>query len=1027
MDSRVPLEPDTILRLPLGDGGPVSFRILREIGRGASCIVYDAQYTASAGVLKSVRIRECFPWRLQITRREDGSLEPAEEDRPAFQAALERMRKDFQVSSSLFRTGILSDALVNTLDLCGSGGTLYLVSVFSPEETLAARQPETLKDCMTLTRLIALSLGEIHRAGYLYLDLKPDNVLLVQGPAQRVLLFDFDSLISLSDLHSRIPSGQMRLSCSSGFSPLEQRLGQRRRMGVQTDVYSLGALLFWLVSGRTPEAPDCRSDARLDPEQLKFDLTPCAPALKPALEEFFHHTLASSPRDRCGSMEEAAAALENLERLADPKVPFARGIPVVPPAMLIGREREMEALRQWAADSTRPCLWVTGMGGIGKSSLARSFAASCGSLFDEVLLLRCSATLSETLADDTSLFLSTVEKVSGETAEEYARRKLRTLRRITGDRHLLLILDGWQPAPGEDPLSLLSPGWKLLILSRSRPEGTPGAVLELKSLTDRQDRRALFQLHLGRNLTPEETADADRLTDCAAGHPLALELTARQTAVSCLTVKEAADLAARHGFARMTADRISGEPDSGTVADYLSALFDAGRLPQSRRTLLRILSLLDESGIEGRQLKSLMNLPSLDDVTALVSEGWCQREGTRISLHPVIAETVRVRPWTELSRIAVRRLFDALASEIRAIHPIVEQAAPDTPALAELLRISLSCISRVQEDRALASSDECLDLTFSAAMALPRWREAEILDLCSRLLARADRLPQMKVLTVYNRQEEVFCCRDDLDSGLEVLKQMKAFIGPRAGAEARGRYLDTKVLWLDTKLAGDYTPEDRDKKKLIREMISTGEEAVRCLEKGSSPVLLCYALLSAAVLRIRCGIPGLRGTVERYLRRAEKLLQQFPDPSGDLLLSCHMVRAWYSLLISRDRLAVSEALGRARSAADSMDMTPLDRIDNFLIPSADIRLSCGEEFPPAADLEEGIALCAEHPDVEPYVRKQYELLNCLMDVYTIFSDRNPARETRRRMEQHKALAQEAGIELPEVHTLDWDYEHMGDL
>lgn len=60
MDSRIALAANTQLHFQNKEGGAVRYTIIKEIGRGGSCIVYDATYETNTGDLKYVRIKECF-------------------------------------------------------------------------------------------------------------------------------------------------------------------------------------------------------------------------------------------------------------------------------------------------------------------------------------------------------------------------------------------------------------------------------------------------------------------------------------------------------------------------------------------------------------------------------------------------------------------------------------------------------------------------------------------------------------------------------------------------------------------------------------------------------------------------------------------------------------------------------------------------------------------------------------------------------------------------------------------------------
>ena len=92
MDGRTALTKGTRLALRNREGGLVSYIIQKEIGRGGSCIVYDASYTDNVGNSKLVRIKECYPHALKQTRREDGSLEADERDRQDLEIRKRRLQ-----------------------------------------------------------------------------------------------------------------------------------------------------------------------------------------------------------------------------------------------------------------------------------------------------------------------------------------------------------------------------------------------------------------------------------------------------------------------------------------------------------------------------------------------------------------------------------------------------------------------------------------------------------------------------------------------------------------------------------------------------------------------------------------------------------------------------------------------------------------------------------------------------------------------------------------------------------------------
>ena len=167
MDLRNALEKGYRLYLHKKDGSASCFTICGEIGRGASCIVYSASYETNSGDVKLVRIKECFPHRAKLTRRPDGSLTAAEEDEELFNREKEQLIQSFSEGNRLFYGSGMSACFVNTLDVYRDNNTVYVVSAYSSEQTLAHRRPDTLRECAALIRNTALILKRIHDCGCL--------------------------------------------------------------------------------------------------------------------------------------------------------------------------------------------------------------------------------------------------------------------------------------------------------------------------------------------------------------------------------------------------------------------------------------------------------------------------------------------------------------------------------------------------------------------------------------------------------------------------------------------------------------------------------------------------------------------------------------------------------------------------------------------------------------------------------------------------------------------------------------------
>eukprot|EP00457_Paulinella_chromatophora_P008139 gb/GEZN01008167.1/.p1 GENE.gb/GEZN01008167.1/~~gb/GEZN01008167.1/.p1 ORF type:complete len:358 (+),score=50.20 gb/GEZN01008167.1/:256-1329(+) len=109
----------------------------------------------------------------------------------------------------------------------------------------------TEKQAAEITRGIASALAHLHARGITHRDLKPENVLLVRKEGTEVKLTDFGTAKYRSD-----PEAKMTSACGSP-SYVAPEILCRRKYGSEVDIWSLGVILFRLISGELPfNAPE---------------------------------------------------------------------------------------------------------------------------------------------------------------------------------------------------------------------------------------------------------------------------------------------------------------------------------------------------------------------------------------------------------------------------------------------------------------------------------------------------------------------------------------------------------------------------------------------------------------------------------------------------------------------------------------------------------------------------------------------------------------------------------------------------
>lgn len=268
MVCRIPLKRNTILAF-----NDMSCHIEEVIGQGSNAIVYKGWYQDSLNreLRHHVLVKELFPFHPQqrIYRAEDGHIviEPEAEE------LWKTHKESFEIGNKV-HLRLLYDhpdmmAMGANLNSFQSNGTLYSVLGYTGGRSLQAELDKTNVSLRhTAQRMIGLldALEAFHKSGYLHLDISPDNIMLVgQEDQERIFLIDYNSARETGSRDSNY------LSCKAGYSAPEVSTGNLDVMDFASDLYSVAAVFFRCIMGRSltltemlqAKAPDYRNSPLL--------------------------------------------------------------------------------------------------------------------------------------------------------------------------------------------------------------------------------------------------------------------------------------------------------------------------------------------------------------------------------------------------------------------------------------------------------------------------------------------------------------------------------------------------------------------------------------------------------------------------------------------------------------------------------------------------------------------------------------------------------------------------------------------
>src|SRR5262245_1991264 len=306
-------------RPPVAAGlGPRSrvgeYELLREIGRGGMGVVFQARHLRLNRVVALKMILGC-------------ALAPAED--------LHRFDTEVAAAAKLQHPGIVALYEVST-----QFEQPYFSMEYISGSSLAQRLalgPMANRRAAVYLEAVARAVHHAHVRGIVHRDLKPANILLDEHDQPKVTDFGLAKVLAGD-------SGQTRtgavLGTPSYMSP-EQGAGQRA-VGPPSDVWSLGAILYELLTGRPPFRGETamatlQQVAHKDPVPPRlFD-----PAISPDLETICLKCLEKEPARRYYSAE---ALADDLRRFLREEPILARPVPAFARFMSWVRRKPAQAL-----------------------------------------------------------------------------------------------------------------------------------------------------------------------------------------------------------------------------------------------------------------------------------------------------------------------------------------------------------------------------------------------------------------------------------------------------------------------------------------------------------------------------------------------------------------------------------------------------------------------------------------------------------------------------------------------------------
>src|SRR5262245_24772896 len=279
---------------PLLPGATFShYRIIEQLGQGGQATAYKAT---------DIRLDRLVV--IKILLPELASSENARR----------RFEREAKLASALDHPNICA-----IYDIGEDSGLFYIVMPYAegrPLKQVIAGQPLEILSALSIAVQVADAIASAHARGIVHRDIKPNNIVVSDQGQVKVLDFGLAKMLATDEAVADIDKSMTEIGVpygTVGYGSPEQAAGER--VDHRTDVFSLGVVLYEMVTGRQPFKGRNRIEILNavinDEPDPAGDLNPNAP---PRLQTILDRALAKKPRERFGTMAEMRDELKGLLR-----------------------------------------------------------------------------------------------------------------------------------------------------------------------------------------------------------------------------------------------------------------------------------------------------------------------------------------------------------------------------------------------------------------------------------------------------------------------------------------------------------------------------------------------------------------------------------------------------------------------------------------------------------------------------------------------------------------------------------------
>ncbi len=352
---------------------------------------------------------------------------------------------------------------------------------------------------------------------------------------------------------------------------------------------------------------------------------------------------------------------------APPQQSGLKSSPLLPNRNFICRSRELAQLREALTHFNK--IFIQGMGGIGKSELAKAYTIQNRDLYHTVIFASYRNSLLDLLINDPRFQLDALPRASDhdgllESDDAYFDRKLRWLQENT-DEKTLFIIDNFDTAEDAHLEVFLQGPYSVIFTTRNDYTEFGLPVLPLAEFETEAEQLALFSHYYRRPVSPQQRQAVFQIIEAVNSHTLAIELIAKFMHHRRVQPDQMYSLLREQGIGAMAVGTVShGFAKAQSGYANIQQLFNLYELTETERYILQNMALVPLTGLDFVSFADLCGLDDFAVLDELIRKSWVRHNISEdtVALHPLIRDVVRQECCPSLTGCAawVRNLTNKL-------------------------------------------------------------------------------------------------------------------------------------------------------------------------------------------------------------------------------------------------------------------------------------------------------------------------------------------------------------------------------